>query len=864
MSVSSSVYGWIERSSNVFSFTDNTTIALYALCNLAIGVSDSRSIPTAALYVNSNNQIGLGQQPVSSLTYKPALTSSHVCLPGASNMFQMSASNITGLTIPQGTSNFVTTFEALGSGITRAPLFVSPTYKVLRSSGLSNMYVYRIHDSNVSNPPGSSNITPAVAMYVSSNYIDDLNTATTVLLNKQAYKVLFVEPSRFNNQLVTKVVASKLLTTENDLSIRPGDSVNLEFIDDLSVLLPQNQNGVTYRKNCTPISIQTYNFSSNSSLYPNNLLNLTFVSPGIDDQMKEGNFYSLSFNVDFKILKDIPNNFLVLKSVINTTVAGVVKGLKQYICQFQSVTKADDLHLQLGSNLASTSNTDAFIFPYSDAPIPPRKVTESNVVVGFARDNRNDTTNIYISSQSLSSCTAVALAKNDFTINRNLDIITDINIDYYNSYVTRGIDTLKVDSGTSYDVIYHERIGDDPSVYLRVTNPPDLEQTVVMRRQITYDLLGIPLNITGINVASVSTITYTFTTPYPSYFQSNLSSYDVVFIIDYPFSATWKLQSLTQTSMTVTVADPRLTTRYTDILEIPFINEVRTIFIIPYSQLTSVATLTLGEPTTKIVTPASLCVGTSNTIATATIAGDASIVNTLMIQDFSSDFSAKFNYTNNTLSISTTAGNPQIQIAYDTVQVADNLSAAGIITCKQLVQLSDCNLKTDITASDPVSDLSNIKSLPVYNYRFKNDATLQKGVIAQDVARLFPDAIQKGEHIWDLSSFEGCPVNVLGEIVSFVNPATATIPDVEVSKIILYSSLAETYSVHTVKNRLKPYTWSVDPIPHNNITHATAVILSSLAVNYDYLFVMTMNSIKELDNKLTKVMEELHDLKKAQ
>ena len=328
MSLSSSVYGWIERSSNVFRYTDETTINLCALCNLAVGVSNV----SAAIYINSNNQIGLGQQPLSTLTYKPVLTTSNICLggTGASNMVYISSSNIASLTIPQGTSNFVTTFETLSSGLTRAPLFLAPSYKVSRSSSLSNLYIYRVHTSNVSTPPGSSNVTPAIALYVASNYIDELNTATTVLLNKHAYRVLFVEPSRFNNQQVTKMVASKLLTTERDLSARQGDTVNFEFIDDINVLIPQDSNGLAFKVNCTPITIQSYSFTSNTDLYPNSILNLTFVSTAIDDEIKKGNYYSLNFDIDFKVLKNIPNNFLVLKSVQNSTANGVVKGMKQY------------------------------------------------------------------------------------------------------------------------------------------------------------------------------------------------------------------------------------------------------------------------------------------------------------------------------------------------------------------------------------------------------------------------------------------------------------------------------------------------------------------------------------------------------
>jgi hypothetical protein len=682
------------------------------------------------------------------------------------------------------------------------------------------------------------------------------NNATNILIRSQPLRVLFVQEARFNNQPVTKFVATNILPTGTaDIGVRPGDNVKIEFIDDIGggTQALQTQTGITFTINSSAVTIQNHSFSSNNPLYPNSLLNLAFSAPNMDSQMTVGGFYSFSFNSTFST--GIPNNFLVLKNLQISTFEGLTKGIKLYTCVFQSAAKAEDLQIPLGQDLVV--GRLAYIYPYLSAPVPPRRVTENNVVVGFARDTTNQTTNLYLSSPLLSTITAIGTARNEIPLSQNYDLLGDMTIAKYDSFISRGIDTLTVDGTTTYDVVYHERVGEDPSVYLTVSNPPTLEQTVVMRRQISYDLLGIPLNITSINIISSTTITYEFVTPYVM--PRDTSVYNLAFVIDYPYSVTWKVESLSNRSITLTVADTRLQGRVGDILEIPYINELRTIFIIPYTSLSSVATLSLGNPTTKIVTPASLCVGTSNMISTLTVNGDASINNTLLLQDIASGKPASVTYTDGTLMLGTSA---QLQISADSIRINDNLNVVNNITCKQLIQISDCNLKTNITPSDPQTDLRKLLDLKVYSYTFKNknDPSTYKGVLAQEVEQLLPDAVKEGEYTWDTK----CLVHVFHEIVSLDDQTVLPNESFQnVSRIILYSEVTDKYSVHKVKKILQAGTWEVEPLPDVNTTHLTTLIMKTLMVNYDYLFSMTMNSLKTLDGRLTVMDKELLEIKRA-
>lgn len=845
-------YGWLERASNVFNYTDNTSINLYGLCNLVLGVGRGginvgNNLPTAAVYVNSNNQIGINTLP----TGAAAVTTPSIWLPGAvsGNAVQLSTSNITMI------SNFVTTFEAATSGATRCPMFLGDDFKIVRGESLSNVFVHRVHSSNVTS---SNTVTPSIALYIGTQYYNDLFNATNILIKSQPLKVLFIEQTRFNNQPVIKVVATNLLPNGTaNIDVRPGDNLKIEFIDNITSTTQsaiQTQTGITYTSNAATVTIQNYNYTSNNPLYPNSILNISFSAPTMDSQLVLGGFYSLSFGSGFNA--GIPLNFLVLKDVQISTFQGLIIGTKLYSCVFQSAAKAEDLRTLMGDGQAT--GTTAYLYPYLTAPVPPRGVTESNVVVGFARESTNQTTNLFVSSPSISRITAVGVARNELPLSHNYDLIGDLTIPKYDSYISRGLDILTVDDTTTYDVVYHERIGEDPSVYLTVSNPPSLEQSVVMRRRISYDLLGIPLNITSINIINSTTVTYEFTTPVT--LPTDKSAYNLAFVIDYPYSVSWQLKSFRNTSITLTVADSRIKNRFVDILEIPYINELRTIFIIPYTSLQSVATLFLGNSSTNVIVPKSLCVGTSNLISPLTIYGEASINNSLFVHDVSTAKPASLTYTQGNISLGISGETPNITISNDIVNISENLNVINNITCKQLFQLSDCNLKTNISPSDPMMDFRRLLNINVYQYKFRKEkegGNTYKGVLAQEVAKLLPDAVKEVEYFTDLF----IPVHIFGEIVSLAEDEMMLPNNSEnITRIVLYSEVTDKYFVHQVTKSLSSGTWEVDPMPDINITHLSSFVTKTLTVNYDYLFTMTMNSLKAIDKRLHSMEKELLDL----
>ena len=77
--------------------------------------------------------------------------------------------------------------------------------------------------------------------------------------------------------------------------------------------------------------------------------------------------------------------------------------------------------------------------------------------------------------------------------------------------------------------------------------------------------------------------------------------------------------------------------------------------------------------------------------------------------------------------------------------ISSNNLVAGIKTYNGYVNFSDARLKN--IGSEITSGLDKIKQLKVFNYTFKDDKekTPRVGVIAQDLQKVFPDAVTKGQ-----------------------------------------------------------------------------------------------------------------------
>jgi hypothetical protein len=118
-------------------------------------------------------------------------------------------------------------------------------------------------------------------------------------------------------------------------------------------------------------------------------------------------------------------------------------------------------------------------------------------------------------------------------------------------------------------------------------------------------------------------------------------------------------------------------------------------------------------------------------------------------------------------------GSGQTWIAGDTVYIPGNLTVTGTTTGPSANwTTSDIRLKN--IKGENKSGLEKIKQLKVFNYTLKDDKkkTPRVGVIAQDLQKIFPDAVTKDEKGYLLIRMEDmfyALVNAVKELDAKVN-----------------------------------------------------------------------------------------------
>ena len=155
------------------------------------------------------------------------------------------------------------------------------------------------------------------------------------------------------------------------------------------------------------------------------------------------------------------------------------------------------------------------------------------------------------------------------------------------------------------------------------------------------------------------------------------------------------------------------------------------IYLVPFKA----AVLTqLGKDRCYIQT--SLGIGTKVTSETLTVAGSISLTSSLLFRDLASASPfAHINYTAGTMYIS-----DGIELASTNVTMQKDTVVNGTIITEGYFSFSDRRIKKKIYPSNPQDDLELIKKIQVKNYMMKADGSIQKGIIAQDIEELLPDA----------------------------------------------------------------------------------------------------------------------------
>lgn len=123
--------------------------------------------------------------------------------------------------------------------------------------------------------------------------------------------------------------------------------------------------------------------------------------------------------------------------------------------------------------------------------------------------------------------------------------------------------------------------------------------------------------------------------------------------------------------------------------------------------------------------------------------------------ELNGDFSFK---SSNTADLLVKNSNNQIAFIYSNVErfkfstgngmyLNDNVYVSNEIYAQAFHMTSDSNLKENIIRSSPISDLNTLQQLSVCDFNFKGSSKLVKGMIAQEVEQVFPQAITTVEQM---------------------------------------------------------------------------------------------------------------------
>jgi hypothetical protein len=524
-----------------------------------------------------------------------------------------------------------------------------------------------------------------------------------------------------------------------------------------------------------------------------------YIEPSTDITFFRQNMY-LHFvdSLEFEVIRAVPSELYKVKEIYTSTDAGISSTIT-----FQTASK---LPIKLLPFTASNKTTYAFV----DKVSVPRNIVEHGTVVGFNVTYRD--VHYYISSSNLSKFSSL-----------DKSII--------------GIDDIHIDNLIKTDVILsHNRdVNDTRQAIIVLSYQPS--SLVVMRRDVIYSFIGIPCIVKNTSVSNDLT-TYILHIEPLEEFLTEFASYDNIYLVSKDKSYIIPVnQTVTEETDVLLYFDKSYEVDLT-------INQV--IFIIPfaYSYFTSVSRF--GEPTSATYIPSALGIGTSNLTDRLTVDGTVSC-HQLSLKNRDND-SVLLSYTKDSLSI----GN-RVTVTKQQTLFNSDVIVKGNMTCDSIFQISDKHMKDCIETVDPLTCLKSLEKIKIVSYKHINGYS-NIGVIAQDVAEAFPDAVHHDMRQINVSPI---PFRICNQIiiVDEIHSSLCRFGD-DVKEITMNNG--QTVIVHSCKKNRTHYEFSTsDCVEHLRGAWITSFTVTILKVNYQYLFSVGLSTISYLSKRVS-------DIEKAQ
>jgi hypothetical protein len=409
-----------------------------------------------------------------------------------------------------------------------------------------------------------------------------------------------------------------------------------------------------------------------------------------------------------------------------------------------------------------------------------------------------------------------------------------------------------------YDVTVYKPFTNNSSVVVDIKGVQD-DVFDIKRQSIMYRFKGVPMRVVECN--RISSIIADFVLDNILQYEISLARFtdgylywfdngdDNAFIV--------KLSSVYK-SFTSSYSIIIETTSY--VLDSPYFFDVgRIIYLTPlmYTQHTK-----LGNNTNNTYIPKSLSIGTYQSKDTFTLNGNMTMIGGMTLYN-------KVNSVNNNFSIEYTDSNVlnmnnMVQITLSNVEFSKSINIKDNVSATNYIKYSDRRLKKNIRDTNLQDDLELIRKIQVKSFQFQKSDDITKGVIAQDIHGLVPQAVKTSSYLIEfdnpiavevqhdtsclLVACEELDESIQnGVVLRVISRDNKNAYDVVVSKI--------TYKYFKLEGKVfKTFIIRLHDANHlPNEVLIVGIIDNVYTVNYDILYMTAINAIKELDNKIKRL-----------
>lgn len=732
------MYGWIETG-GFFAHTTPTDVVFRTATKhqcIALGNPDSND-EVAAFYVTSN-QVGIHTVPYStqhvlsvkgeSLFYDGSLSvqdaNTRIKMTGAGMEF-LGATLDPDISITSSTSNLIAPaiyFDTYDSRI-KCDSLVSDTILTTKRV-LTGVAIYDVTPIQIIDNPGEP-VIPGHEITIDNTYEEFFFDGVVFIVNKRTYYIWSVAIDTVGRMKLRISPYSKHAPT-NSIVFTSGDTVRIDILEDWSAKNTMAKLEPLYHRffvdgfnfNDIVIGINgedtVFNGEVEVDLYFRNKNDL------LQEKLEKDSLHVLTATQTS--LSTMPQIVLKLYSIDDTIVSST--GQSGFRMRFRSLDGMVDLldagvSSVLSSPMLGVPKT-VFMHPLTHYKTP--QVIEDSVTVGYTIDVILGKLSYQLSNTRLASMTSMYGTSQLF--NYGIDEIT---------LGSRPIKNVaKFYKSTAPDIVVLDAYGVDDAVF------------AVMRQPISCTLKGIAIQIEAVTRLSdtIAELVFSSTLDIP-----NIQTYEGHYVhwIDSHgpqgvlFQCNRARYDPSTYLFTISISDASSDSTIFDSISC-FYDIGRIVYIMPFKYTTHVR---LGDFTNNVYTPCRMSIGTYKAREILTVKGDASVMQNLYIYNNLND-RVRENYFNVSYNNDRTFSLNGIMNMTPT-KVASTLpfEVNSTVTATDFLKFSDARLKRDIQDTSADADLERMVGINVKTFKMHGSRTRSKGVIAQEIAETFPDAVSK-------------------------------------------------------------------------------------------------------------------------